>query len=94
MLALLADGITVPLVELCDWFGVPRRRGQHKRLRAAPIKVMIEESPSFVCRIMAFCRPSTVRPRMQLLRVSRQPNTQTAGSITLSDPRPSRSRTT
>ncbi|WP_253879868.1 hypothetical protein [Paracoccus aminovorans] len=59
----LADGIRVSLVNLCAWFGVPRRTVDYKPTKAAPkinpgfaepIKAMIEENPSFGYRTVAF----------------------------------------
>lgn len=60
---LLADGIAVPLAKLCAWFGVPRRTVYYKSTKAAPkvdprfaepIKVMIEQEPSFGYRTVAW----------------------------------------
>lgn len=59
---LQADGFTVSIAKLCRWFGVPRRTGYYKPVKsalkvdpkfAAPIKAMIEESPSFGYRTVA-----------------------------------------
>ncbi len=59
---LQADGITVSIVKLCRWFGVPRRTVYYKPVKvppkvdpkfATPIKAMIEESPSFGYRTVA-----------------------------------------
>ena len=60
---LVADGIAVPLTELCAWFGVPRRTVYYKPIKAAPkvdprfadpIKAMIEKEPSFGYRTVAW----------------------------------------
>lgn len=60
---LLAYGIKVSLAKLCAQFGVPRRTVYYKPTKAAPkvdarfvdpIKAMIEESPSFGYRTVAF----------------------------------------
>ncbi|ANN76067.1 integrase [Bordetella flabilis] len=59
---LQADGITVSIAKLCRWFEVPRRTVYYKPVKsapkidpkfAAPIKAMIEESPSFGYRTVA-----------------------------------------
>ncbi len=59
---LQAEGITVSIAKLCRWFGVPRRTVYYKSVKsapkvdakfAAPIKAMIEESPSFGYRTVA-----------------------------------------
>lgn len=59
---LQADGITVSIAKLCRWFGVPRRTVYYKPVKsapkadpkfAAPIKAMIEKSPSFGYRTVA-----------------------------------------
>ena len=59
---LQADGITVSIAKLCRWFGVPRRTVYYKAVKsaptvnpkfAAPIKAMLEESPSFGYRTVA-----------------------------------------
>jgi putative transposase len=59
---LQADGITVSIAKLCRWFGVPRRTVYYKPVKSAPkvdpkfvapIKAMIEESPSFGYRTVA-----------------------------------------
>ncbi len=53
---LLAEGVQVSLVKLCQWFGVPRRTVYYRPTKSAPkvqehlakpIKAMIEENPSF-----------------------------------------------
>ena len=60
---LLSDGIAVPMTKLCAWFGVPRRTVYYKPVKAPPkidpafeepIKAMIEESPSFGYRTVAW----------------------------------------
>lgn len=60
---LLADGIAVPLTELCAWFSVPRRTVNYMPTKAAPqvdprfaepIKAMIEKEPSFGYRTVAW----------------------------------------
>ena len=60
---LLAEGISVPLVKLCAWFGVPRRTIYYKPTKAAPkvdprfadpIKAMIEAEPSVGYRTVAW----------------------------------------
>lgn len=59
---LQADGITVSIAKLCRWFNVPRRTVYYKAVKAspkldpqfvAPIKALIEESPSFGYRTVA-----------------------------------------
>ena len=59
---LQAEGITVSIAKLCRWFGVPRRSVYYKPVKSppkvdpkfvAPIKAMIEESPSFGYRTVA-----------------------------------------
>lgn len=59
---LKGDGIVVSLAKLCRWFEIPRRTVYYTRTKAAPklqdrfvmpIKVMIEESPSFGYRTVA-----------------------------------------
>ncbi|HBP30905.1 MAG TPA: IS3 family transposase [Advenella kashmirensis] len=59
---LKADGYTVSVAKLCQWFGIPRRTVYYKPIKAAlkvnptfaePIKAMIEESPSFGYRTVA-----------------------------------------
>ena len=59
---LQAEGITVSIAKLCRWFGVPRRSVCYKPVKSppkvdpkfvAPIKAMIEESPSFGYRTVA-----------------------------------------
>lgn len=59
---LQADGITVSIAKLCRWFKVPRRTVYYKAVKAspkldpqfvAPIKALIEESPSFGYRTVA-----------------------------------------
>jgi len=59
---LKADGYTVSIAKLCQWFGIPRRTVYYKPVKAAPkinpqfaepIKAMIEESPSFGYRTVA-----------------------------------------
>ncbi|WP_459615941.1 hypothetical protein [Bordetella sp. 2513F-2] len=66
-----ADGITVSIAKLCRWFGVPRRTVYYKPVKsapkvdpkfAAPIKAMIEESPPFGYRTVAYCWGSTRTP--------------------------------
>lgn len=51
-----ADGYTVSIAKLSQWFNIPRRTVYYKPIKAAPkvnprfvepIKAMIEESPSF-----------------------------------------------
>lgn len=60
---LAADGCKVPLTKLCRWFGVPRRTVYYCSMKslpkmdpkyAEPIKAMIEESPSFGYRTVAY----------------------------------------
>ena len=51
---LLADGIMVPLIKLCAWFGVPQRTVYYDPRFAIPIKAMIENEPSFGCRTVAW----------------------------------------
>ena len=66
---LKADGIHVSINKLCQWFEVPRRTVYYRPTKAAPkvdakfaepIKVMIEENPSFgyrtVAHLLAFTR--------------------------------------
>src|SRR5690606_253171 len=57
------DGYTVSISKLCQWFGIPRRTVYYKPTKAAPkvkpelaerIKAMIEESPSFGYRTVAY----------------------------------------
>ncbi|WP_128354011.1 integrase [Pollutimonas thiosulfatoxidans] len=59
---LKADGYTVSIAKLCQWFGIPRRTVYYKPVKAAPeinpqfaepIKAMIEESPSIGYRTVA-----------------------------------------
>jgi len=59
---LKADGYTVSITKLCQWFGIARRTVYYKPVKAAPrmdpkfvepIKAMIEESPSFGYRTVA-----------------------------------------
>ena len=56
------DGLVVPMSKLCKWLEVPRRTAYYKPTKAAPkvkpelaapIKAMIEESPSFGYRTVA-----------------------------------------
>lgn len=60
---LQADGITVSIARLCRWFGVPRRTAYYRSVKAPakvqprcaePIKALIEESPSFGYRTVAY----------------------------------------
>ena len=60
---LSAEGVTVSLSKLCLWFGVARRTVYYRPVKAAPhidpkyaepIKAMIEESPSFGYRTVAW----------------------------------------
>ena len=60
---LQADGITVSIAKLCRWFGVPRRTAYYRSVKAPakvqprfaePIKALIEESPSFGYRTVAY----------------------------------------
>jgi len=60
---LQADGITVSISKLCRWFNVPRRTVYYRPVKAEPkiqarfaepIKAMIEESPSFGYRTVAY----------------------------------------
>ena len=60
---LLAEGVQVSLVKLCQWFGVPRRTVYYRPTKsepkvqehlAKPIKAMIEENPSFGYRTVAY----------------------------------------
>ena len=60
---LQADGITVSISKLCRWFNVPRRSVYYRPVKAEPkvqarfaeqIKAMIEESPSFGYRTVAY----------------------------------------
>jgi len=57
-----ADGITVSIARLCPWFGVPRRTVSYRPVGsapkidprfAAPVKALMEESPSFGYRTVA-----------------------------------------
>ena len=57
------DGFNVSISKLCHWFGIPRRTVYYKSVKAAPkinpelaepIKAMIEESPSFGYRTVAY----------------------------------------
>lgn len=57
------DGYTVSISKLCQWFGIPRRTVYYKPTKATPkvnpalaepIKAMIEESPSFGYRTVAY----------------------------------------
>ena len=68
---LQAEGITVSIAKLCRWFGVPRRSVYYKPVKSppkvdpkfvAPIKAMIEESPSFGYRTVAHLLGSTRTP--------------------------------
>ncbi|CAB3627487.1 Uncharacterised protein [Achromobacter spanius] len=68
---LQADGITVSIAKLCRWFNVPRRTVYYKAVKAspkldpqfvAPIKALIEESPSFGYRRWRICWGSTRTP--------------------------------
>jgi putative transposase len=58
------DGLVFPLSKLCKWLEVPRRTAYYKPTKAtpkvkpelaAPIKAMIEESPSFGYALWATC---------------------------------------
>ena len=60
---LVAEGVDVTLSQLCRWFGVPRRTMYYRSVKSAPklnstyvepIKAMIEESPSFGYRTVAW----------------------------------------
>lgn len=60
---LAADGFDVPIAKLCRWFEVPRRSVYYRTVKASPridlkysepIKAMIEASPSFGYRTVAF----------------------------------------
>jgi len=57
------DGFTVSISKLCQWFGIARRTVYYKPTKAAPrvkpelaepIKAMIEQSPSFGYRTVAY----------------------------------------
>ncbi len=57
------DGLVVPVSKLCKWLEVPRRTAYYKPTKATPkvkselagpIKAMIEESPSFGYRTVAY----------------------------------------
>ena len=59
---LAADGFHVSLVKLCRWFDLPRRTLYYRSVKSAPkvqehlvapIKVLIEEHPSFGYRTVA-----------------------------------------
>ena len=59
---LAADGFHVSLVKLCRWFDLPRRTLYYRSAKSAPkvqehlvapIKVLIEEHPSFGYRTVA-----------------------------------------
>jgi putative transposase len=59
---LKAEGATVSLVKLCQWFEIPRRTVYYRSTKGAPkvqekfvtpIKAMIEENPSFGYRTVA-----------------------------------------
>ncbi len=75
---LQADGITVSISKLCRWFEVPRRTVYYRPVKAvstlqdrfvAPIKVMIEENPSFGYQTVAHllgCNKNTVQRIFQL----------------------------
>ncbi len=58
---LLDDGIVVPVTKLCAWFDVLRRTVCYKPTKAAPIKALIEEDPSFGCRTVAWLAPVLIR---------------------------------
>ncbi|QIM70231.1 transposase [Bordetella trematum] len=91
---LQADGITVSIAKLCRWFNVPRRTVYYKAVKAspkldpqfvAPIKALIEESPSFGYRTVAHLlgfNKNTVQRVFQLLgwHLSRSGKACTAGS--------------
>ena len=76
---LQADGITVPIAKLCRWLDVPRRTVYYKPVKsapkvdakfAAPIKALIEESPSFGYRTVAYLlgfNKNTVQRVFQLM---------------------------
>lgn len=60
---LKAEGVEIPVAKLCRWFGVARRSVYYKPVKSAPkvdpkfaepIKAMIEESPSFGYRTVAW----------------------------------------
>jgi putative transposase len=60
---LLDEGVSVSIVKLCAWFGVPRRTIYYKPTKAAPrvdpafsepIKALIEKEPSFGYRTVAW----------------------------------------
>lgn len=68
---LQAEGITVSIAKLCRWFDVPRRTVYYKPVKSAPkfdpqfvapIKALIEESPSFGYRTVAHLWGSTRTP--------------------------------
>lgn len=59
---LKAEGVTVSLVKLCQWFEMPRRTVYYRPTKGAakvqekfvtPIKAMIEENPAFGYRTVA-----------------------------------------
>lgn len=60
---LRTEGVAASLSQLCRWFEVPRRTAYYQVLKfqpkiaapfAEPIKAMIEESPSFAYRTVAY----------------------------------------
>ena len=60
---LQADGIAISIAKLCRWFGVPRRTVYYRPVKAEPkiqprfaepIKALIEASPSFGYRTVAY----------------------------------------
>lgn len=76
---LQAEGITVSIAKLCRWFDVPRRTVYYKPVKSlpkldlqfvAPIKALIEESPSFgywmVANLLGFNK-NTVQRVFQLM---------------------------
>lgn len=74
------DGFDVPIAKLCRWFDVPRRTFYYKARKAAPklqerfvqpIKMMIEDNPSFGYRTVAHLlgfNKNTVQRVFQLMR--------------------------
>lgn len=60
---LLAEGVNVSISKLCRWFGVPQRTVYYRPVKkaepklqerfVAPVKVLIEENPSFGYRTVA-----------------------------------------
>lgn len=68
---LQAEGITISIAKLCRWFDVPRRTVYYKPVKSAPkldpqlvapIKSLIEESPSFGYRTVPHLPGSTRTP--------------------------------